>query len=224
MTKRFMIAVVALALCTGAFAQGRGGGMMRMGGGDPTMLLRRGDVQKDLGLTDDQKTKLTSIQDKARADMQAFFQANSGGGERPDFEKLRPQMEKMRSDIKKQVDEILTPDQVKRLGEISIQLGGNRAVLRKEVQEQLGLTAEQREKLKDLQSKEQAAMQELRDKVQNGDVTREQMRTLRTKNGKIMDDMIGKILNDDQRSKLKALGGKPFEAEKQEDSGGGRGD
>ena len=218
MVKKLMVAVIALALCSGAFAQG--GRMMRMGN-DPARLLGRTDVQKDLGLTDDQVTKIKAVQDKAREDMMAFFQANMQGGP-PDqaaMEKLRPQMEKMRADVKKQIDAIITADQSKRLDQISIQLDGNRAVLRKEVQDQLSLTDDQKSKLKTLQTNEQTARQEVMQKMRDGEITRDQIGDIMTKNNKIMNDEIGKVLTDDQKTKLKTLGGKEFKAEPQDDGG-----
>lgn len=220
MVKKLMVAVVALALCSGAFAQGMR--MMRMGN-DPARLLGRTDVQKDLGLTDDQNSKIKAIQDKAREDMMAFFQANmQQGGGPPDqaaMDKIRPQMEKMRADVKAQIDAVISPAQSKRLNEISIQLDGNRAVQRKEVQEQLALTDGQKDKLKTLQANEQAARQEVMQKMRDGEITRDQIGDIMTKNNKIMNDEIGKILTDEQKKKLKDLGGKEFKAEPQDEGG-----
>jgi Spy/CpxP family protein refolding chaperone len=218
--KKWIVTILAVALCAAAMAQ-RGGGMFfGRGGGNPGQLLGRHDVQKELNLSDDQKTKIEAIRQKQREDMQAFRQANApADGGQPDFTKLRAEMEKMQKEQQKEFDAILTPDQGKRLKEISIQLGGNGAIMRPEVQTDLGLTDEQKGKIKDLQDKQQAAMQEIREKMQNGELDREQMRPLMEKNRKIMDDELGKILTDAQKAKLKELGGKPFTQEP-DDNGG----
>ncbi len=215
--KKFAVLVLALALCVGAFAQGRRG--MQMGGG-PNMLLRRHDVQKDLGLTDDQKNKLDTIREKMQSDMRELFQANQGSGERPDFEKMRPQMEKLQADSKKEIDAILTADQQKRLFEIFVQMEGNRAVLNPDVQNQIGLTDAQKTQIKDLMTKEREAQQQIMEKMRNGEISREQIGDLRKKNQGIMATEIDKILTADQKAKLAALGGKPFTKDPDEGNGG----
>src|SRR5579871_265347 len=201
--KKWIVTILAVALCAAAMAQRGGGGFFgRGGGGNPAMLLGRHDVQKELNLTDDQKTKLEALRQKQREDMQAFFQANApADGGRPDFSKLQPEMEKMQKEQQKEVDAILTPDQTKRLKEISIQLGGNGVITRPEIQNDLNMTDDQKAKVKDLQDKQRAAMQEIRDKMQNGELDREQMRPLMEKNRKIMDDELAKILTDTQKAK-----------------------
>jgi len=216
--KKWIVTILAVALCAAAMAQ-RGGGMFGRGGGT-AQLLGRHDVQKELNLSDDQKTKLEALRQKQREDMQAFFQANApADGGRPDMSKLQPEMEKMRKDQQKEVDAILTADQSKRLKEISIQLGGVGVITRPEIQTDLGFTDDQKAQVKSLQDKQQAAMQEIREKMQSGELDREQMRPLMEKNRKIMDDELGKILTEAQKAKLKELGGKTFTPEPQDNGG-----
>ena len=99
-----------------------------------------------------------------------------------------------------------------RLGEIFIQTEGNRAVLNADVQKQISFTEDQVAKLKDLNEKFQAANRGLQQVRQ--DIGREEFQARQEKNTKALADEIGKILTDAQKAKLKELGGKPFEADK----------
>jgi len=61
--------VAVLVIAGGAFAQGRGGFGGRFGGGfGGGMLLRMPEVQTELKLTEEQKTKLTEMQERLRAE------------------------------------------------------------------------------------------------------------------------------------------------------------
>src|SRR5688572_31660164 len=89
------VAVSALVVSTAlVFAQGgggagggRGGGQGRGGfgqrggfGAGPLQLAMRPDVQRDLAVTDDQKTKIAALQTKQREEMVALRPAGGGGG------------------------------------------------------------------------------------------------------------------------------------------------
>jgi protein CpxP len=217
MLRNAIVICAALVLASAALAQGggRGQGMMMMGGDSSgTMLLQRADVQKDLGITDDQKSKLTAMQEKARTDMREIFQNANG-----DRDAMRAAFTKYAEQMKKDVGGVLTKEQTARLKEINIQLAGNSAAAFPDVQTALGLTADQIAKIKDLGTKQQEANGALMQKVQDGEMTREEVMAARTKNGETYKTEIGKILTDDQKAKLKTMGGKEFKADKP--SGGG---
>ena len=124
---------------------------------------------------------------------------------------MRPIMEKMQADTKKEVEAILTPTQVKRLGEINIQFNGNRSVSQKDVAKALGITDDQTKAIADLNKKQGEATRGLSQKVQDGELTREDAEAKRKKNDEILDSEIGKLLTESQKAKLKELGGKKFE-------------
>lgn len=229
MTSRLLVALIAIfALAVTSFAQGGGGGrgqggrgMMGMRGGmdSPLMLLRRNDVQKDLALTDEQKGKLTKLQEEAQAKMQEAREQMQGGGGDP--QAMMDTFRKMNDEMGKKANEILTKDQQKRLKEISIQLGGSRVAFRDDIAKELGITADQKSKYEALQTKQRDAMQSIMEKMRNGEIDREEMQSIRDKNNKAMDTEIDKILTQTQKDKLKEMSGKPFKAETQTRGGGG---
>lgn len=205
--KVILVMIGVAAITATSFGQRFGGMMGGPGGGNPSMLLRRDDVKKDLALTDDQKAKLQEMQDGMR---QKFMDAFQNAGE--DQEARQKAMAAIMKDVTDQVNKILTADQQKRLKEISVQLGGNAAVLQPDVQKDLALTDEQKAKIKDLNDRQQAANREIFQKVQSGDIQREDVGDLMQKNTKVLNEEIGKVLTQAQKDKLKDMGGKPFTA------------
>jgi len=207
-----LIATAAVLVCS-AFAQG--GGQGRRGGfrnqGDPLQLTSREDVQKDLALTDDQKTKLTDLRDKTQQKMREAMTAarDSAGDDREAMMKaMQSIMAKMSEANQKELATILSADQVKRLKEIAIQFVGVSIVANnKDVQKDLEITDDQLAKIKDLQTRQQAAMREA---MQNAQGDQAAMLEARTKNDKILVEEINKVLTDAQKAKLKDMSGKPF--------------
>ncbi|MBX3110698.1 MAG: hypothetical protein KF857_01710 [Fimbriimonadaceae bacterium] len=200
-----------------AMAQGGGGGRGQrfgfgFGGGmqNNSFLLRREDVQKDLKLTTEQKTKLDEIQQAQREKMREMFQ-NGGGG--TDRQAMMEAMQKMQKENDEAVNKVLTADQQKRLKQIGIQLAGDRAILDPEVQKELGMTAEQTDKIKKLQSDQMTANQELMRKMRDQEIDRDQFQGLMEKNNKALNDEIAKIMTEEQKAKLKELAGPKFEAD-----------
>jgi len=199
----FSLLLVALT-ATSALAQNQGGRRFGGRGGGVARLLFRSDVQTDLQLTADQKTKLDALRTSMRGQ-----RGGAGGGTPPTADEMKAR----RDEQQKQVAAILTPEQVKRLGEIAIQVAGDQAVLEPDVQKQLDLTADQKAKIKDLQDKQREANQSIRDKVQSGEIQRDASRDLMQKNNQAMSDEIHKLLTEAQLAKLKTLGGTPFKAD-----------
>src|SRR5207237_1560758 len=139
-------ALAALLIITvGAFAQGGGGGQGRRGFGmqmNPAFLVRNADVQTDLKITPDQKTKLNTLFESMQA---AQENARAAGGP-PDFEAMRKSMD----DAAAQINAILTPDPQARLKQIQEHTPKNRAIMSPGVQDQLGVSVDQKDKIKDL--------------------------------------------------------------------------
>ena len=155
-----MAAALTFAAITSAQAQpgGRPGGRGGQGfGGGGGFLLAMPEVQKELGVTDDQKALLEDMQ----ADMR------QRGGERPDFgsfrdlspeerEKRLEEMRKAGEERAKQAEDalkaILNETQFQRYTELQLQRQGLMALNRAEVQEKLALTAEQKTKLEEIRA------------------------------------------------------------------------
>ncbi len=206
--KLAVAAMVAVTVST-VVAQGPGGGRGMGGGGrfnDPTFLLGTEQVQKELELSDEQKTSVQKLVDDNR---QAFMDLQKSGAS---FQDIGAKMREARTDNKKKVDDILLPPQRERMDQIMLQMAGANALNRPDVAEKLGLSDDQKSKLKDIADDAQqkrmdlfsagppADQQEMQDRIQKGQ--------------KISADQKEKamaVLTADQKDKLEKMQGKKFE-------------
>lgn len=210
------LAVLALVSCVAISSaqgggqgggQGRGGQRGNMGGGMVTEMTLAGNpsAQKELELTDDQKSKITELATSLRP------QRGQGGGAQGGGQQDRDAMMKAREEAAAKAHTalagILDEKQMKRLGEMVIQVNGANDP---KTQKALGLSEDQISKIKELNTKAQAANRALGQKVQDGDMTREDMMATMTKNAATLKSEIEKVLTPEQAAKLKEMGGKPF--------------
>src|SRR5262249_43266251 len=133
--------LLALTAAT-SFAQPGGGlgglGGMRM---PASMLLMMPEVQKEIQVTDDQKTKLDDLRAEQMKDMQSQFQGFDFGALRDmsqeerdkKIAELRKKGEEMSKQIDEKVGKVLDATQMKRLGQLQIQRDGIGAFSRPEV-------------------------------------------------------------------------------------------
>jgi hypothetical protein len=164
--------VMLLATATAVHAQdrrpqgGRGafGGFGGPGGGffqaSGSQLLGYPEVQKELGVSDEQKGLIDDMSADIREKMRDAF---AGGGGFQDFQNLsqderQKRMEengKKMAEIQKKSDDmvsmILEPKQLDRLQQLKLQRDGVMALNREEVAKKIGLTQEQREKMAKIQ-------------------------------------------------------------------------
>ncbi|MFZ4506740.1 MAG: hypothetical protein ACOYON_03470 [Fimbriimonas sp.] len=209
-----MIAVVAISSAQGGGRQGGQRGQFGRNNNSLTGLLSRPDVQAEIKLTDDQKTKLEAERQAGRGGAgggggRGVGGAGGGagaGGQAPD----PAEMAKMMAEREKATLAILTPEQAARLKELFIQRAGARAASRADIQAELGVTSEQKDKIIALQNKQREAMQSIREKMRNGEIERTQVAELNKKNEDILLAEMVKVLTPAQNDKLKAMGGKPF--------------
>ena len=220
LNKLALIVALAALVCS-AIAQGGGGGRQGRGQGNrgnqfaPMTIAGREEVQKEIGLTDDQKTKITELRTATQQKSRDARQAANG-----DRQAQQEAMTKINAEAAKALAEILKPEQLKRLRELQIQWTGSMIVVSdKEVQKELAITEEQTAKFKELQDKQRAAMQEAQ---QNANGDRAAITEAMTKNAKIMEEEIGKVLTDAQKTKLKEMGGKEMPKPAPAARGGGR--
>jgi Spy/CpxP family protein refolding chaperone len=115
------------------------------------------EVQKELSITDEQKAELTKVMESLRP-----AGGPPGGFNREEFQKLSEEERAKKMDEFRKADEerakkadesiktLLKPEQFNRLSELRLQREGVRALSREEVQTQLGLTDEQKAKIKTL--------------------------------------------------------------------------
>ncbi|MBS1714245.1 MAG: hypothetical protein JST30_07895 [Armatimonadetes bacterium] len=212
-----IIRTLAVAAMIGAaalsMAQGGGGRGMRMGGpggGGPTMLLMREDVQKEIKLTSEQKSKLDEMRQAMQEKMREMFQNGGGGGDR---EAMMAEMQKMRAESDKQTNAVLTADQQKRLKELWIQREGARSITNADVQKDLNMTDDQKAKVKEIMAAQAEAQQGLMEKMRNQEIDRDEMRTIMTKNQETLKEKLNGVLTDEQKAQLKKMEGAPFKFE-----------
>ncbi len=224
LVQRIFVAVAILSCVALAAAQGGGGGRGQRRGGrgnSELSLAQRADVQKELSVTDDQKTKLADLQSKQpRPNFGGGGGGNGGGGTPPDPAAMAKARAEMMAQQHKDLAGILNDGQMKRLGELLLQREGMNALTTESVQKSLNFTDEQTAKVKDLQTKQREAGQALRQKMQNQEITREEMQAAQQKNTQTMNDELQKVLTSDQAAKFKEMQGKPFTFET--GNGGGR--
>lgn len=218
------ILVLVLAVAGAASAQGMRGGFRMFGGmaQRDSFLLRREDVRRDLKLTTDQKAELDKLQQETMR-----FGRRDGGGNPPagggGFGSMtQEQMEQFRKDMEERikvadekVNTILDANQKTRLKQIGIQLAKYRAILREDVQKELGLSAETIEKAKALQAGAEKANGEVGRKMMEQEINREDGRAIIDKNGVALDEELGKLLDEAAKAKLKAMYGPEFKADEQ---------
>lgn len=209
------ILAIATFVMVSALSMAQGRMMMGgPGGGTQSMLLGREDVQKELKLTDDQKSKLEEMRNAMMEDMRSRFQNGGGGGDR---EAMMKEFQEAAKKADQQALALLDDTQKKRLKELWIQRSGNRIVMNEEIGKELGITDAQKAKLKELNEAQNQANQEIFEKMRNGELDRSELRPLMEKNNKALGEEIGKVLTADQRAKLKAMGGAEFKFD--EDTG-----
>ena len=130
---------VSLLICTSrAEAQRRDQGGMRPGNVSPARLLVIDEVQKELKLTESQKSKARPINERLTAGRQKLFASISR-----ESGKRGPQVKKLNRAAESEIDELLDDAQEKRLREIWLQYNVAEGLDVEEVQQSLGLTEEQ---------------------------------------------------------------------------------
>jgi Spy/CpxP family protein refolding chaperone len=215
--------------------RGMGGGMGM--GMDPVRLLGLEQVQKELQVTDEQKTKIEKFLEKLREEGRARMQGM--GNLREEMEKLsQEEREKKFESLMKQrmeeqakraqenmvkLAEILNVEQLKRVKQIQYQLEGVAVLLRSEVRKQIGLDDAQEQQLQKIADDARGKMREFMPRFGgrngNGDQSgdRDAMQKIREKmeefRAQVEKDSMA-VLNAEQKQKLAELMGKPFELDR----------
>ena len=214
--KSFWCSCLALSFVLGiasvASAQpGRGPG--GFGFGDSTSFLLRDDaVRKELEIVPGQIEKLEAAEEKMREQMRDMF---SGLRDLPEedrrakFEELRGKMADAQEQMRKEIDEILLPQQRDRLAQIRFQSqmrrgGSTGSLTGNAVVEALGISEDQ---LEEMRKKEEEVREELTKKIQEA---QEEAR-----------NEILSVLTPAQRKKYEELMGQPFEFQERRGFGGG---
>jgi hypothetical protein len=199
---RWIVAVAIVAFVTPMVQAQRG---QRGPGGGPMFLLGQKSVQEELKLSEDQVGKITQLADKqqkARGELQDLSR-----------EERQKKMQEQNQAAEKEVAEILKPEQLKRLKQITLQQRGVQAVAQPEVAEALGLSSEQKEKLKTIQADAQKEMREIRQSLQGGGGNREEAQKKMAELRKAAEEKVADVLTADQKAKWKEMLGEHFKGE-----------
>jgi Spy/CpxP family protein refolding chaperone len=126
--------------------------------------LRTENVQKELELTDQQKEQLIAIGQKYYEETRRDW-AGLGGmsaEERKEkYAEIREKNLKRTQEIRKQVEELLSPDQLERLKQINLRTRGTAALLNPRILDELGITEAQRNRLRQLREQLQERIRQL---------------------------------------------------------------
>ena len=194
--------------------------------GNPTVLLDRDDVRSDLRLSDDQRVKLDELRFHLMGEIRTLFANRTPPSDTVDpaqqqeeIDTRRKQFQALAKEGADKAQKVLTAAQRKRLQEIAVQLTGNSAALNPEIQKDLSLSSDQKDKIADLAQKASTATRTAYGKVFTGDITMDAAQATGAKNEQILAEQIGKVLTEPQRTKLKDLSGRPFKADKVSEDG-----
>src|SRR5262245_16077320 len=186
----------------GAGGAGGFGGFGGFGGGGELMLLQNEQLRDELGIVDEQVEKLQALGTKSREQMRELFQGmqNLSQEERQaKMEEIREKMQTSTEQLRKDMEGILLPNQVKRLEQIQRQQrmrfgGGGQGGMNSDfIATELKLTDEQKEKLR---QKAQEVEKKLREKT--------------AKLRKEAEDELMSVLTVEQRSQWKEMIGEQF--------------
>lgn len=190
---------------------GRGGMGMGMGMmGSPGQLVRNTGVQKELKLSDEQIKKVKDVTAQIREKHQEELQSLRSMDQEERREKGPAIMRAINEETEKALGEILKPEQMNRLKQISLQQRGAQAFTEPKVQEELKLTDDQKDKIKTINEDAQKEAREIFQSGQGGGDFQEIMKKMNTLRSETFDKVKG-ILTDDQKKTWESMTGGPFE-------------
>ena len=147
--RMILVAAMAVATLGTVSAQRPGGG----GGFVPSAYGAVGtseDLQKELKISDEQKTKLKEAMEPINKKRTELFTRGQGGQQQTDEQRKErtEKMVKLAEETKAAVGTVLNAEQTKRIGQIDYQMMGIAAYSNAEVQKKMSFTDDQKEKVK----------------------------------------------------------------------------
>jgi len=221
---RAALTVAAVALLAGpALAQrqgqGRGGfGFGGMGQAGPATLLANKSVQEELKLTTDEVAKVSAPGKTLSEKRRAMFTDLQGATQEQRTEKMKELTDAAKAadeDAMKIAKDTLKPDQMKRFGQIEIQVKGDAAFIDENVQKTLAITDPEKDQIKTIRDEAATKMRELRPaRGQGGQGRGQGNQETQTKIQALRKETVEKvvaILTDSQKTQWKEMVGSPFE-------------
>jgi Spy/CpxP family protein refolding chaperone len=201
--RRFSIAIltcIAVLLVAESAQAQRGRGFRWLFGTSKVEIATLAEVQSDLKLSDEQKTRITEIYDQLRDDRRAMFGTGFGKAS-----EIFQRSEALNAEAAAKVESLLDDSQRKRLQEIAIQQNGPRSLHDPAVVASLGLSDEQKAKLSGVRD-------ENRTEFENA--FRQYGREWRRQAGDLVekfDERLLAVLTPEQRERFDQLAGEPLD-------------
>jgi len=188
---------------------------LRYAGGDMLELLRKDQVQKDLRLTEEQKSRLKKAADQTLSDLRR--QSVTWASMSP--EDRRKKIAEFREQTRTRLHEALTPAQVERLRQIRLQWDQATALADSDVADALQLSEEQRARIRGVLGRMRQRLREaLRTRPDAKQLSPEEAQSrLRELQQEAVQDALG-LLTPRQRENLEKMKGKPLQWEESKPS------
>lgn len=182
----------------------------RRGFGGPGFLLTVPEVQRELRLTDAQVEQLKQLGQEMGAKAQESFRAVQNLSREERFRRFRA----FDAEWHRRIADILSKSQNERLGQLNLQLQGQRALARKEVADELRLSADQRQRIEGILDGEREAFRQAFESIKTGGtMTQDQREEIGRKFREVRgqtDVRLNGTLTDSQRRQWQAMLGTPF--------------
>ena len=190
-----------------------------------TSVLSNKDLQAELKVTDEQKEKFKAPSEKVTEMNKKRGEIFKSAGMDRDklkeaFADFTKESEKVNADVKKSVEEILTADQKKRIGQLEVQVKGMGAFTDEKIAKELSITDAQTSKIKGI-------VEEYRNDTKDlggfggggnkGGFDKEKAAENQKKRDKLRKAALADIedtLTADQKTKWKEMTGEPFDTTK----------
>jgi hypothetical protein len=173
-------------------------------------LLGQESVKKELQITEEQTTKARELGEKQRDSFGNFRELSR--------EDRQAKMEENRKALEAGLADILKPEQVSRLKQISLQQRGPSAISDPAIAAALDLSADQKQKVEAIQEESREALRALRD-AGDPEAAREKFQSIR----KATADKLAALLTTEQQNKWTEMLGTPFAGEIERPRFGGPG-
>lgn len=202
----------------GGFGGGsRGGPGGGPPGGDYLQLLRGGDVQNELKLTETQKTSIESMSKELEEGMTRKFGTRESRRELSEEERekvyadMQAASEQINQVVKQQMEKLLQPARLERLQQISLQRRGASALSDPEIAAKLKITEAQQEQLTKVQEKNREAMRKMFEGGRGGGGSDMQKKMEDLRFSRTRQSM--EVLTAAQREEFEKMQGPPFQGD-----------
>jgi hypothetical protein len=208
MLKRFLLVLTLAVVAASASAQELYRRPGFLAGRTLLTLSLFEEVRTEIKTTPEENSKVDAMVEKMQAEAMEAFQGANG-----DFPAMRAAIDKINTKYDDDLVKLLTADQVTRLKQLFVQYNGVTVAANPTFAKDLGITDDQKTKIKGLLADQSNKMAEA---FQSGD--------FQTAMKKIQDDYVAgmtKLYTDDQTKKLKDMAGTKFEFKKVAAADGG---